>query len=121
MGSIEVAKGVVGTVDSIGKEGNLGYTKAYSLPKQRLQENSKGRRSLPHVGSENVDYILISSRDLDVVKKEIKSNPIEVMESNELQLPALYLKEGTKVDKAVFLKIIKKTLSELGFDKVVAI
>ncbi|MDQ3235283.1 MAG: hypothetical protein M3Q07_26025 [Pseudobdellovibrionaceae bacterium] len=120
----KLATGVGGMVDEVGRKNIKLYVESLMAGQKfkRIKQVGKVIDLFPMLSLGNVDYIVISPRDLEHLKKEFTTRTYKVVDTIEVDYPVLCIKNGYDKKKAQkFERISKATLSALGFDGIVEI
>jgi len=113
----KLSQGIVGVINTVGRDKNRKMVDDLLGGKgfKRLKQVSKIADLYPLLALGNAQYAIFSPYDLELVKTEFASQPIQVLRTTEILHPLIAVRKTKKGrGKDFFLKLSPATLKTLG-------
>jgi hypothetical protein len=113
----KLSQGIVGTINMIGRDKTRKRVEDLLNGRsfKRLKQVSKVADLYPLLALGNAQYAIFPPHDLDLVKKEFSSKPIQVLRTAEVLHPVIAIRKARKGrSSAFFLKLSPSTLKSVG-------
>jgi hypothetical protein len=113
----KLSQGIVGAINTIGRDKTRKMVddRLNGRSFKRLKQVSKIADLYPLLALGNAQYAIFSPHDLDLVKKEFASKPIQVLRTAEVLHPIIAVRKSRKGRSSnFFLKLSPTTLKTLG-------
>ncbi len=117
------SQGIVGAINTVGRDKTKTMVEEICAGKKvkRVKQVSKIADLYPLLALGNAQYAIFSPHDLELVKSEFASKPIQAFRTSEVQLPLIGIRKTKKGHSAdFFLKLNPTTLRLLGVNGVKA-
>jgi hypothetical protein len=117
----KLSEGIVGTINTVGRDKTRKMVEDRLSGRnfKRLKQVSKIADLYPLLALGNAQYAIFSPHDLDLVKKEFASKPIQVLRTAEVLHPVIAVRKDRKGrNSGFFLKLSPTTLKALGVNGV---
>lgn len=117
----KLSEGIVGTINTVGRDKTrkMVEDRLNGRSFKRLKQVSKIADLYPLLALGNAQYAIFSPHDLDLVKKEFASKPIQVLRTAEVLHPVIAVRKDRKGrNSSFFLKLSPTTLKALGVNGV---
>jgi hypothetical protein len=115
----KLGQGIVGVINTVGRDKTRTMVNDLLGGRsfKRLKQVSKIADLYPLLALGNAQYAIFSPHNLDLVKAEFSSKPIQVLRTAEVLHPVIAIRKSRKGGEGTnFLKISPKTLKTLGVD-----
>lgn len=113
----KLSEGIVGTINVVGRDKTrkMVEDRLNGRSFKRLKQVSKITDLYPLLALGNAHYAIFAPHDLDLVKKEFSSKPIQVMRTAEVLHPIIAVRKDRKGKSgSFFLKLSPATLKSIG-------
>lgn len=120
----KIAEGTAGVINTIGRDKTKFLVEELLASKKfkRVKQVSKLPDLYPLLALGNAQYAIFAPRDLEQVKEEFSSKPIQVVKTIEVPYPLVCIKKNSNAKAAeIFTKIKAETFRSIGMDGVKAL